>query len=132
MNGTGYSPLPDYNSVRAAIYDLDGMFNTQEVLNYVAANNTYSFPAFEAMDVANGWYLPAIGQLNYLYGNIVEVNTGLVSAGGVAFDMVGSWRYWSSTEFGGLNAWHLNSSGKVDNSQKNTSNGLRVRSVHNF
>ena len=71
---TGDTPLPNYAmyQTRAAIYDLNGEFNTQEVLAYGATNN-YSYPAFEALDVANGWYMPAIGQLNYLYGNLVEV-----------------------------------------------------------
>lgn len=109
------TPLPNFphNNKRAAIYDLDGLFNTQEVLNF-GANNNYSYPAFEAMDVANGWYLPAIGQLNYLYGNLVEVNFGLGVVGGALFSMTSNWSFWSSTEMGNQHAWALFSYGKVD------------------
>ena len=131
------TPLPNYTGSRTAIYDLDGLFNTQEVLNY-GANNNKSFPAFEALDLANGWYLPAIGQLNYLYGNLVEVNAGLAATGGVAFEMSDNWYYWSSTEVSSVNAWSLSSSGGFNYSYMG--NGYsgnrwisrRVRGVRNF
>lgn len=127
------TPLPNFTSIRAAIYDLNGLFNTQEVLTY-GANNNYSFPAFEALEVVSGWYLPAIGQLNYLYGNIVEVNTGLVAAGGTTFDMTGGWKYWSSTELSGSYAWYLTSSGQLYwNSKYYHDNTYgRVRGARNF
>ena len=131
-NGTFDTPLPDYHPVRAAIYDLDGLFNTAEILNWDAPSS-YSFPAFEALDVANGWYLPAIGQLNYLYGNLIEVNTGLTVAGGTLFDMTGSWQYWSSTETqNSNNVWTLNSTGKIDGRRKDSTPCITVRGVRNF
>lgn len=139
---TYVTPLPDfpYNHIRAAIYDLDGLFNTQEVINY-GANHNYSYPAFEAMDVANGWYLPAIGQLNYLYGNLVEVNFGLAVVGGALFSMTSNWTYWSSTEESSTHAWALFSSGmvsgncyKIDEGGLVNSNAIArlVRGVRNF
>ena len=62
-------PLPNYTNKRQAIYDLDGYENTR-----IVRENCTDSPAFYAVDFANGWYVPAIGQLNYLYGNreIVE------------------------------------------------------------
>ena len=128
--GIGYNtPLPNFTSKRAAIYDLDGLFNTQEVLSY-GANNNRSYPAFEALDVDNGWYLPAIGQLNLLYGNLVEVNDGLAAAGGTTFVMNSSWSYWSSTEYDSSWAWCLSNSGNLYGTSKN--NTYRARGVHNF
>jgi hypothetical protein len=123
-----YTPLPDYSTIRAAIYDVDGQFNTQEILAF-ESNSNYFFPAVEALDVANGWYLPAIGQLNYLYGNLVEVNEGLAAAGGALFIMNNSWGYWSSTE-GNSSWWVLYSTGKIALQAPN--NTHLVRGVRNF
>ena len=98
------TPLANYGSAREAIYDLDGYENTQTL-----HNSTY--PAFNAVDIENGWYLPAMGQLNYLYGNLTEVNASLLVVGGIQF--TGDWTYWSSTENSSNNAWYLISSGDL-------------------
>ena len=124
----GPTPLPAFSSSRAAIYDLNGQFNTQEVLSYGSDHN-YSYPAFEALDVANGWYLPALGQLNYLYGNLVEVNAGLNAAGGSVFNMTGSWCYWSSTKTDS-HVWFLKESGSLNSTGYTVE--YRVRGVRNF
>ena len=128
-DGSIDTPLPNYSTVRAAIYDIDGMFNTQEILNWNNPNG-YTFYAFEAVDVANGWYLPAIGQLNYLYGNLVEVNDGLSATGGTVFDMTSSWNYWSSTEMDSMNRCLLKSSGNIG--RNSSSFVCRVRGVRSF
>lgn len=134
-------PIDNYSGVRAAIYDLNGFFNTQEVINY-GINNNCSFPAFEAVDFANGWYVPALGQLNYLYGNLVEINTALIVCGGTAFEMSTNWRYWSSTEHSGGYAWWLKSTGEMVTFGTNTSSygsydsakycQYKVRAIRNF
>ncbi len=100
-------PLPNYTNKRQAIYDLDGYENTR-----IVRENCTSSPAFYAVDFANGWYVPALGQLNYLYGNLVEVNASLQVAGGSVFP-TSEWRYWSSTEFSSNYAWILHSSGEL-------------------
>lgn len=105
------TPLVNYTDKHQAIYDLDGYQNTQVVRQY---GNSDSYPAFYALDFDNGWYLPALGQLNYLYGNLVEVNAGLEAAGGTPFDMNGGWRYWSSTEYDYECAWTLCSTGELE------------------
>lgn len=133
---SGYwdTPLPNFTSTRAAIYDLNGLFNTQEVLDY-GTNNNKSFPAFEALDVESGWYLPAIGQLNYLYGNLIEVNTSLAICEGMVFEMSSSWMYWSSTEYSSDSSWKLASSGDLHyvSGMNNDKVILRcVRGVRNF
>lgn len=100
-------PLPNYGNKRQAIYDLDGYENTR-----IVRENCTSSAAFYAVDFENGWYVPALGQLNYLYGNLVEVNASLLVAGGTPFGN-GSWTYWSSTEYSSAYAWNLSSSGEL-------------------
>ena len=122
-------PIPNYGDKRQAIYDLDGYENTR-----IVRENCTGSPAFYAVDFENGWYVPAIGQLNYLYGNLLEVNASLQVAGGSVFPATG-WRYWSSTESSSYYAWNLHSSGEFyyssyDGGGKN--NGWRVRGVRAF
>ena len=123
-------PIPNYGNKRQAIYDLDGYENTR-----IVRENCTGSPAFYAVDFENGWYVPAIGQLNYLYGNLVEVNAGLQVAGGSAFPASG-WVYWSSTEDSYRTAWYLSSSGALysasDNSYGNKGVSRRVRGVRAF
>lgn len=104
------TPLANFGSTRQAIYDLDGYSNTAIVRNCGDASR---YPAFYAVDFENGWYLPAIGQLNYLYGNLVEVNATLQLVEGTPFNMNGGWIYWSSTENSDIYAWYLESSGAL-------------------
>lgn len=130
------TPLPNYTNVRQAMYDFDGYENTHVVREHNTAH-----PAFYAVDFDNGWYVPAIGQLNYLYGNIIEVNTGLTAAGGSTVSSTNSsWSYWSSTEYGSTEAWSLIPSGQLyydldhhNYPEYNNKNKSRqVRAVRNF
>lgn len=124
-------PLPNYTNKRQAIYDLDGYENTR-----IVRENCTDSPAFYAVDFANGWYVPAIGQLNYLYGNLVEVNTSLQVAGGTVFYIssdVSNRGYWSSTEYSHVAAWSLEKSGNVCAYTTPTKTyGRFVRAIRNF
>lgn len=131
-SGDGDYPLPDYTNQRQAIQDLDGYENTR-----IMRENSSNHPAFDAVDFANGWYLPAIGQLNYLYGNIIEVNAGLNLANGTSL----TGRYWSSTEYDYYHAWYLELSGNlgylgdnnIGNGYYNSKRSYRlVRAARNF
>jgi hypothetical protein len=133
-NSTSNTSLPDYTNTRQAIYDLDGYGNTQ-YLRWSGTSTAY--PAAYAVDFANGWYLPAIGQLNYLYGNIIEVNASLAIVDG---DKV-SFACWSSTEAGGEYAWFCLPSGYISykyfspddhSSWLVKTNKTSVRAVRNF
>ncbi len=132
------TPLTNYGSDRLAIYDLNGYLNTQIILAAFSNDTTYSedYQAFHAVDFENGWYLPAIGQLNYLYGNLIEVNASLYMAGGVPFETGTSWRYWSSTENGSQGAWFLQASGLLFGDggygDPRKVNSYRVRAARNF
>lgn len=129
------TPLPNYGNTRQAIQDLDGYNNT-----LIVRQHSTDHPAFYAVDFENGWYVPAIGQLNYLYGNMIEVNAGLTMAGGFVFTSMSNWQYWSSTEIDGNKAWALTSSGDLTgggNGNPGWYNGNKrdyryVRAVRNF
>ena len=130
---TGHQDIPsltNYTTVRTAITDFDGYGNTQKIRNF---GNVWTYPAAYAVDFANGWYLPAMGQLNILYGNLVEVNAGLAAVGGTLFENA-SWWYWSSSERSSNNAWNLECYGNVSHQSKDYTNsyGPRVRSMSAF
>ena len=123
--------LENFEYSREAIYDLDGYRNT-EIIYAQYNDSTFSarFPAFDAVDFENGWYLPTIGQLNYLYGNLIEVNAGIYAAGGIPFETGISWTYWSSTENTSQYTWALYSNGGFSNDSMTRS--YRVRAARNF
>ena len=125
----GYDILPHYGNRRQALYDLDGYENTR-----IVRENCTDAPAFYAVDFENGWYVPAFGQLNYLYGNLVEVNASLKVVGGNVFP-ISSWTYWSSTETNSYDAWYLSSSGEFANDSYygySNNNSRLVRAARNF
>lgn len=130
---TEYQDIPsltNYTTVRSAITDFDGYGNTQKIRNF---GNASKYPAAWAVDFANGWYLPAIGQLNILYGNLIEVNAGLAAVGGTLFEMNASWWYWSSSESSSRNAWDQYGDGDVGHSSKGYNpTYFRVRGVSAF
>lgn len=121
--------LVNYTTARTAVTDFDGYGNTQKIRDFGEA---WNYPAAYAVDFANGWYLPAMGQLRMLYGNLVEVNAGLAVVEGTLFD--GTWYYWSSTENDVNYVWNLtNFGGKVGTYHKLSVNGFNmVRAVSDF
>ena len=126
--GTDISTLTNYTNARDAITDLNGYLNTQKIRN---AGNSSTYPAAYAVDFANGWYLPAAGQLRLLFGEIVTLNASLQVVGGTQFPMNTSWWYWSSTEYDHQSiAWRVVSNGLLGSYDKNYSG--RVRSVRAF
>ena len=94
--GTDISTLTNYTNARDAITDLNGYSNTQKIRN---AGNAAKYLAAYAVDFANGWYLPAAGQLRLLFGEIVTLNASLQVVGGTQFPMNTGWAYWSSMEY---------------------------------
>jgi len=78
-----------------AISDLDGYANTRAIRN---KGNASEYPAAWAVDFANGWYLPAIGQLNVLLGSLFVVNNSLEKVGGTLISYATNSQYiWSSS-----------------------------------
>lgn len=68
--------------------------------------------ATDAPNNSSGWYLPSIGQLQDIY-NLPKRTELLTAAGGVAFKTdENNGRYWSSTEYNSLDAWHYQFNGE--------------------
>lgn len=129
---TDIATLPNYINDRDAITDLDGYSNTQIIRN---AGDATLYPAAYAIDFANGWYLPAVGQLRLLFAEVMTLNTSLQVVGGTQFPVNDIFSYyWSSTEYGlyeGEHAWFVYfRDGGVYSSGKGSS--FRVRGIRTF
>lgn len=127
--------LTGWQSIREAIYDLDGYDNT----GFIRAASQYDhnkYPGAWAVDYEHGWYWPSIGQLNILYGNANIVNNSLKQIGGT--QMQGKWYYWSSSVYGFDNdcALYLGYDGRMGAITKNRQYlgeiPMRIRSIRNF
>ena len=120
--------LNNYRQFRDAINDFDGYENTRKIR---AAGNASLYPAAWAVDFTNGWYLPAAGQIRYLYGYIPEINRSLETVGGEIINLTNDWWLWASTECNYEHAWDINSQGAEGHSRKDD-HSFYVRSVINF
>ena len=127
--------LTGWQSIRDAIYDLDGYENT----GFLRAASQYdhsAYPGAWAVDYEHGWYWPALGQLNILYGSAPIINNALKLIGGVLLQ--GPWVYWSSSVYGFNNdcALYYASSGAMGAVIKTRDilplAPLDVRSIRNF
>ena len=127
--------LTGWQSIRDAIYDLDGYENT----GFIRAASQYdhdAYPGAWAVDYEHGWYWPAIGQLNILYGSAPKINESLQLVGGAP--MQGTWVYWSSSAYGFDNdcAIYYASSGAMGAVQKTRTmmpqGPMDIRSIRNF
>lgn len=111
--------------VKEAVSDMDGAANTQTLVEKIGDNLTAAnYPAlYYATQQGTGWYLPAMGQLHYLYGyideinatvttlNVAKANTATPFAAGDDFPD-GQWSYWPSTEYKqAYKMWFLNYNG---------------------
>ena len=127
--------LTGWQSIRDAIYDLDGYENTG-FIRAISQNDHSAYPCAWAVDYEHGWYWPALGQLNILYGSALKVNESLRLIGGTL--MYGTWVYWSSSTFGFDNdcALYYASSGAMGAVQKTRTTmpqgSMSVRSIRNF
>ena len=100
-----------YGSWRNAIRDMRGSYNTTLIRN---AGTSSSHPAAWNPNASQGWYLPSIGQLNVLFGELVAVNASLNRVGGTQITdtagttaINGNVYLWSSTEKSASHAYAL-------------------------
>ena len=130
--------IASYSHWRDAIKDFNGYNNTQ-ILRTGTSAATY--PAAWAVDFANGWYLPSAGQVNLLYGELMDVNASLTLVGGTRIeDLTGTYGInngdvflWSSTEWNASQAMCIKiMDGLVKSVNKTTGDKYYVRSVINF
>ena len=147
------------NVVKVAVSDWDGAGNTSEMVGKIGSSSLTSskYPVLYYVNKTLGgqWYLPAMGQLHYLYGYIDEINrtveelnskaSGTAVAFGPAEDDFpsGNWSYWPSTEYDASSMWFLNYNGDcagvpnpIDEGCTATpaakSNQMRVRAAIDF
>ena len=129
------TPVPDRTSLQGALADVNGYANTKKILSLDNPADIY-YPAFEAMDFSNGWYLPAVGQLKKLYRNLDKVNAGLSAAGGTVISIEEGNEFWSSTEYSSSSSWFMDWKGKMhckDVTYNGTKDARRiVRGVRSF
>ena len=129
------TPVPNRTSLEGALADVNGYANTQKILSL---NNPASihYPAFEALDFSDGWYLPAVGQLKKLYSNLDKVNAGLSAVGGTVISTEEGNEFWSSIEYSSSSSWFMDWNGQMhskDVTYNGTKDGRRiVRAVRSF
>ena len=137
-----YWSYPDYfdvpglsNITSSSTADWQGKNNTRVVLEYCKANGK-SCPAFEYVNSyktegtkAGDWYLPAMGELNAIYGNKDVLNIALGKIGGTKLS---SGAHWSSSEDSGNNAWQLHFGNGIVYSYYKYGNNYYVRPVLAF
>jgi hypothetical protein len=128
-NYTDVLTLANFSHPHNTITDMNGYSNTH---NLRLAGDYTLFPAAYAVDFANGWYLPAAGQLRLLVAEVITMNNSLQIVNGMPFSMNSIWGYWSSTEADNLFAWQVNHLGNVTATDKNSTIQSKVRSVRNF
>ena len=128
-------PTNTYGHWRDAIKDFNGYSNTQTIRQ----NNANT--AAMAVDFDNGWYLPSAGQVNLLYGELMDVNASLTLVGGTRMeDLTGTYGtnngdvfLWSSTEWNASQAMCIKiMDGLVKSVNKSSSDKYYVRSVIDF
>ena len=133
-----------YTHWRDAITDFNGYNNTQILRNGTTAA---TYPAAWAVDFDNGWYLPSAGQVNLLYGELMDVNASLTLVGGTRIEDLsqaygspnnGDIFLWSSTEWSASKAMYIKIlDGMLRDFDKSPASPYnnkycRVRSVINF
>lgn len=115
--------------VKEAVSDWNGAANTQYIVEIIGANLTAAnYPAlYYVTQQGTGWYLPAMGQLHYLYGYIDEINATVTTLNEAQADIAtpfaagddfpdGRWSYWPSTEYNqAFKMWFLNYNGDCAN-----------------
>ena len=152
------SQNPAYLTAGQALADMDGKTNTEMLVNLSAIKDTYSGGAFENLNAnypaafachlfstvgtdQGDWYLPAIGELGYLYTRIKRINESLEALGTSAVQVgtmlndwpsLGSWCL-SSSERDANYEWLLNTGSSASyNSKSYVSKDIRVRAFAAF
>ena len=110
QQGEVINGIVNHTTTWTAMKDTMGYTNTRLIR---AMGNAAEYPAAYAVDFANGWYLPALGQLYYMMSHMAVLNNSLsvvgaqplpVSAGSVTDDR---YYWWSSSVHSMANAWRL-------------------------
>ena len=101
--------LPNIEDSTSALSDWNGKENTKAIAEY-CKSKSYSCPGVEYISSyktvgtsAGDWYLPALGELQAIYENMLILNYGLSKIYGAASRRIAldNIDHWSSTESGG-------------------------------
>ena len=123
-----------------ALDDWTGKTSTAAQITHSECNTESYAPGFCASYErvnANGkgltagrWWLPSLGELMMIYANMRKINYALSLINGAT--QLAETAYWSSTEYGAANAWHLGlTNGYAGYNAKAPARG-RVRPVSAF
>ena len=103
-----------------AVADCNGQKNTEHLKAVGLSDN---------ISLSDGWYIPSMGEMLFIFTHRKEVNAALEKAGGQP--IADDW-YWTSTEYSATGAWGLGLNlGYMSGSAK-AATRLRVRPVSAF
>ena len=103
-----------------AVADWNGQKNTEHLKAVGLSDN---------ISLSDGWYIPSMGEMLFIFTHRKEVNAALEKAGGQP--IADDW-YWTSTESSATNAWYLYLYGNMGSIIPKATNTLRVRPVSAF
>ncbi|OYP59253.1 hypothetical protein CIL02_11280 [Prevotella sp. P3-122] len=103
-----------------AVSDWNGQKNTEHLKAVGLSDN---------ISLSDGWYIPSIGEMLFIFTHRKEVNAALEKAGGQP--IADDW-YWTSTEYSATNAWTLNLNNGGMNTITKATGTYRVRPVSAF
>ena len=110
------------NTQNTALADTCGWSNTEALITEQGSSflggSTTTFRNGSSNQGYSDWFVPAMGQMAYMYLHLTEINTLLAKCGGTALPT--DFYYWSSSEYSASHAWHVNfSPGYVEGYNKN-------------
>ena len=115
--------------------EYDGYIDTylDAMANWTGKANTEHLKQIglnKEISLAENEYIPALGEMLFVFLNRKAINEALEAVGGTPID--GVW-YWTSTEYSATNAWNLNLlDGSVYRNVTKASFAYRVRAVSAF
>ena len=108
------------NTYLDAVADWNGKADTEH-LKEIGLNGEITLP--------DGWYIPSLGELYFVFLNRRAINKALAFVGGT--EITDDW-YWTSTEYSATYAWYLNLTNGNAYSSTKASHTYRVRAVSAF
>ena len=108
------------NNYLDAVADWNGKANTEH-LKKIGLSQNIALP--------DGWYIPSLGELYFVFLNRKAINAALEYVGGKTID---DYWYWTSTECSASTAWLLTLGGGGACNGPKASGALRVRAVSAF
>ncbi len=103
IEGLNHAVITNNDYLTTVFADTTGYANTLAIRNHYQSTGYTGQYAAGMVDIENGWYLPAAGQLKMLYVNAIFYESTLASIG----EKLGLHPYWSSTQENTEGAWYV-------------------------